>query len=215
MTEKFEALALDKRQRIIEAALDEFSAKGYEKGNTNEIVKKAGISKGLLFHYFGSKKRLFLYVAECALKAVREGMQGDLGSMPGDIVEMIAEITAMKMRMAAVYPREYRILVDAYINTPDELKPDIGKEYASVLREQKEKFVAMMDTGKLREGVTPEQAYDLITACAQGIFSPFVNGYEKRTLEETMEWVKMYRKQMLDILSLLKHGIYKQDHPAD
>mgnify|MGYP001006429114 FL=1 len=50
-----------KRQRVIRASIEEF-AKGYEVASTNEIVRKAGISKGLLFHYFGNKKNLYMSV---------------------------------------------------------------------------------------------------------------------------------------------------------
>ncbi len=50
----------EKRQRIINAAIDEFM-KGYCKANTDIIVNNAGISKGLLFHYFGTKKKLTEY----------------------------------------------------------------------------------------------------------------------------------------------------------
>ena len=45
-----------KRQRILDAAIREFAEHGYDKASTNSIVKEAGIAKGLLFHYFGSKK---------------------------------------------------------------------------------------------------------------------------------------------------------------
>ena len=42
----------EKKQKIINASIEEFS-KGYSLASTNEIVRKAGVSKGLLFHYFG------------------------------------------------------------------------------------------------------------------------------------------------------------------
>lgn len=56
---KFMTMEAEKRERVINAALKEFS-KGYMAANTDVIVKEAGISKGMLFHYFGSKRGLFL-----------------------------------------------------------------------------------------------------------------------------------------------------------
>ena len=50
MYESFENLPEDKKKRIIEASIEEFAKKGYEKASTNNIVKTAGISKGILFH---------------------------------------------------------------------------------------------------------------------------------------------------------------------
>ncbi|MFZ5975975.1 MAG: TetR/AcrR family transcriptional regulator [Bacillota bacterium] len=210
MYERFDALDAEKRQRILEACIGEFAAKGYVKANTNEIVKKAGISKGLLFHYFGSKKRLYLYIVDHALKTVSKALEDELGSLPGEYFEMVAEVSAMKMRMAFRYPMEYRILLDAYFNTPDELKDDIGREYATIFEKQKEKCAAMMDKSRLRDDVSPEQAFDLIYACAQGVFNPIVNTHEKMTLEEAMEKIEQYRKEVLDLLHLLKRAIYKE-----
>ena len=52
----------EKRERIINAAINEFTKKGYRNASTNEIVKEAGISKGLIFHYFKNKKQLYLFL---------------------------------------------------------------------------------------------------------------------------------------------------------
>jgi AcrR family transcriptional regulator len=60
-----------KRQRILEAALEEFSANGYRNASMNTIVKRANISKGSLFHYFGAKKGLFDAIVDAALERVK------------------------------------------------------------------------------------------------------------------------------------------------
>lgn len=209
MFDKFEALQPEKRERIIGACLDEFASKGYDKANTNEIVKLAGISKGLLFHYFGSKKRMYLYIADWALKTVGDAARDAMHSLPEDIIEMVAEISAVKMRVALEYPRETKILFDAYLNTPEVIRDEIKTEYAGVFEVQKEKFVALMDKGKLRDDVTPEQACDLIYACAQGAFNPIVGRREDISIEEAMERIERYRKEALTLLGLLKKAIYK------
>ena len=45
----------DMKERIFKAAFELFSSKGYDKVSLNEVVKKAGVSKGGLFHHFDSK----------------------------------------------------------------------------------------------------------------------------------------------------------------
>ncbi len=45
---------------IIRAALEVFSEKGYERATTDEIADYAGLSKGLLYFYFGSKEEIFI-----------------------------------------------------------------------------------------------------------------------------------------------------------
>jgi TetR/AcrR family transcriptional regulator len=47
------------RQRILEAALAEFSAKGLAGARVDAIARRAGINKRMLYHYFGNKEGLF------------------------------------------------------------------------------------------------------------------------------------------------------------
>lgn len=60
MTELFGRIPEEKRNRIIEAAINEFAVFGYRNANTNKIAHNAGISVGSLFQYFENKEDLFL-----------------------------------------------------------------------------------------------------------------------------------------------------------
>ena len=50
----------DRKEEIVEAALDIFAKKGYFNSRVAEIVEKVGIAKGTFYLYFNSKKDLFL-----------------------------------------------------------------------------------------------------------------------------------------------------------
>ncbi|WP_369215916.1 TetR/AcrR family transcriptional regulator [Streptomyces flavofungini] len=47
------------RDRIIQAARDEFSERGYEKASVRGIAKAAGVDSALVHHYFGTKEQVF------------------------------------------------------------------------------------------------------------------------------------------------------------
>ncbi|HHT76935.1 MAG TPA: helix-turn-helix transcriptional regulator, partial [Clostridiaceae bacterium] len=64
MFENFLKIDITKQKRVLAAALEVFSREGYLRANTNEIAALAEISKGLLFHYFGSKKNLYLFLLD-------------------------------------------------------------------------------------------------------------------------------------------------------
>ena len=49
---------------MINAALKVFAKNGYKHASTDDIVKEAGISKGLLFHYFVSKMGLYSFLLD-------------------------------------------------------------------------------------------------------------------------------------------------------
>ncbi|MCY4152710.1 MAG: TetR/AcrR family transcriptional regulator [Aestuariivita sp.] len=57
--------------RILEAAEHEFAMHGYEGARIDQIVQRAGVSKNLIYHYFGSKDHLFLMVMECMYERLR------------------------------------------------------------------------------------------------------------------------------------------------
>jgi AcrR family transcriptional regulator len=52
----------DKRDRIIAAAYNVLSEKGYDKASTKEIANTAGVAQGLINYYFPSKDLLFAEV---------------------------------------------------------------------------------------------------------------------------------------------------------
>ena len=48
-----------RRDAILEAALDEFSAKGFASARLDDVAKRAGIAKGTIYLYFADKESLF------------------------------------------------------------------------------------------------------------------------------------------------------------
>jgi len=54
----------DKRQRILQAAVQAFSEKGYAKATIAEIAHKAGVADGTVYEYFENKEDVLLSIAE-------------------------------------------------------------------------------------------------------------------------------------------------------
>jgi AcrR family transcriptional regulator len=51
--------AAETRERILAAAREEFSARGYDKTSVRSIAKAAGVDSALVHHYFGTKEQIF------------------------------------------------------------------------------------------------------------------------------------------------------------
>ena len=56
--EQYEQIRQSSKQKILEAALENFAKHGYHSSSISSIAKKAGIAKGLLYNYFDSKEDL-------------------------------------------------------------------------------------------------------------------------------------------------------------
>ncbi|MBW1924813.1 MAG: TetR/AcrR family transcriptional regulator [Deltaproteobacteria bacterium] len=59
MSKKSPLLKIDKEEAIFEAALKIITNKGFHKARMSDIAKQAGISYGLIYHYFKNKESLF------------------------------------------------------------------------------------------------------------------------------------------------------------
>ena len=58
---------MDTRERILSAAMQAFSEKGFDGVSVDEIAKRAGVKKALIYYYFPSKDRLFKEVWDKSL----------------------------------------------------------------------------------------------------------------------------------------------------
>lgn len=56
------------RERIVEAAIQEFAAVGFTGARVDSIAERAGVNKRMLYHYFGNKLELFRAIIEDRLE---------------------------------------------------------------------------------------------------------------------------------------------------
>ena len=54
----------EKREKIIEMALEEFSKNTFTNASITKIAENAGIAKGSVYQYFSDKKDLYKYIVE-------------------------------------------------------------------------------------------------------------------------------------------------------
>lgn len=104
MEDIFNNIEPEKRDRIINSALEEFSKNRFDKASTNNIVKNAGISKGLLYHYFTSKKNLYENLEVFVLKTMADAVLEEIDWEVADLFERIKQIIIIKMKVCRKYP---------------------------------------------------------------------------------------------------------------
>ncbi|MEC9485456.1 MAG: TetR/AcrR family transcriptional regulator [Candidatus Izemoplasma sp.] len=96
--------ALTKEERILEAAIIEFAQKGYKKASTNSIVRDAGVSKGLLFHYYISKKELYITVHQHILDVFRNELYDGVNFADRDVFHRLSATTVQKISSYIQHP---------------------------------------------------------------------------------------------------------------
>src|SRR5260370_1564211 len=63
----------DRREQILDAAMRAFAQKGFSRTTNKDIAREAGITPGLIYHYFENKEALFNAIVDkrSPLQAVR------------------------------------------------------------------------------------------------------------------------------------------------
>ncbi len=104
MNEKFFDLKKEKQDRMINAALKVFGMRGYQLASTDDIVREAGISKGLLFHYFGSKLGLYSFVYDYSVRFMSLELKAAVDDNETDFFALHKQIEAGKLQVLKNYP---------------------------------------------------------------------------------------------------------------
>lgn len=104
MNEKFFDLKKEKQDRMINAALKVFASNGYKHASTDDIVAEAGISKGLLFHYFGSKLGLYTFLFDYSTRFLKLELTTGVLSSADDYFEIRKQMEFAKMQVLRNYP---------------------------------------------------------------------------------------------------------------
>lgn len=104
MNEKFFDLAREKQDRMINGAIEVFAKNGYKHAATDDMVKAVGVSKGLWFHYFGSKEGIYVFVYDYCVKFMMLELSTVVDEGETDYFEMVRQIELVKARVKRNYP---------------------------------------------------------------------------------------------------------------
>ena len=72
--------AAARREAILEAALDEFSARGFAAARLEDVAKRAGVAKGTIYLYFADKEALFQELVRFQIGPVMSAFETVLAS---------------------------------------------------------------------------------------------------------------------------------------
>lgn len=99
-----------RRAEILEAALDQFIRRGYAATKIKDIAEKAGMSVGLLFHYFDSKEELFVALMELGVSAPQTMLQGMEQMEPLALCTLCAE-QVLRFAASSVFTAKMFVLM--------------------------------------------------------------------------------------------------------
>lgn len=112
-----ESARSDARDRLLGAALAQFTQRGYAATSVREICAAAGVTKPVLYYYFGSKEGLYLHLMEESY-ALFESQVPQLTSYAGTARQRLIHFCAGIYELSTQKLDVVRLIYSIYYGTP-------------------------------------------------------------------------------------------------
>lgn len=207
-TKNFEKIADDKKELIIRKGIEVFSNFSFVEASTDLIVQKAGISKGSLFYYFGSKKNFYLYLLNYAVDLLTKDL--DYEESSDNFYEIIFAIMDMKCNLITKYPNETKFLNMVSKETHQEVSQDIRKIFSLYHRKSRGKSSEIILTAikklKLRQDIDIEKIVESLTLYIDAIVMKYLHLYQDKPMD-LFDNFNEFKEDIKEYLDLMLYGI--------
>lgn len=208
----FHNLPKDKREKIVNAAIDEFAEYGLENASTNRIVANSGIAKGSFYQYFKDKTDVFDYLMEVVAQEKTDFFKGKHPPQKNmDTFEYFRWMVKAGMEFNSAYPRmaqaASRVLFVEGLY--------YGKKFAEYHKKTQEALTAMikqaMKNGEVDPSVDVELAVMIMETWSNAITTYIITEGMKQ--KDIMKWVRSAKTQeKIDkMLYVMEYGLRKTE----
>lgn len=170
----------ERRQKLIDCAIEQFAAKGFHPTSVADIVNGVGVGKGVFYWYFPSKDALLLEILREALYDLRRTQQAAIADEPDPLVRLENGIRA-SLHWVAAHPDIMRLIMFGWTE----------ETFARALR--RGRAVTVADTARhldeaMALGLIPPGDATILATAIRGVTDALGHGYMMETghLNETV-----------------------------
>jgi TetR/AcrR family transcriptional repressor of nem operon len=187
------------RERLLQAAFREVYRSGFQSAGLNAILAAAGVTRGALYHHFGSKEALGYAIVEEIIAPDNRGQWlRPLQNCEDPIDALIGAVQGLSVQPEAVRGG------CPLLNLAQEMSPlDAGfrQRLATIFRNWQDGVAAALrdgqNHGKVRRDLEPAQAAGLLIAMVEGYGSLAKNAQDAKVMEEgirnIVDWLRSMR----------------------
>lgn len=157
----------ERKKQLLRVALDIFIEKGYYGTSTREIARQAGVSSGLLFHYFSNKESIYLELIKIGIQEMKINTEMAMNSPYKYLFEIIKN-TFEQLENNSFYAKMFVFMDNVQYTVVNEKKitsllesTDIYEQWIPVILEGQQR-------GEFREG-NPYSLCVAVLGAVQGI----------------------------------------------
>jgi|SRR5690625_248945 len=201
--EKFLNLPIEKQNLIIDAALKTFAMHGYKKTSISDIASTAGISKAMIFHYFGTKKELYVYLVNTCVKSISTEVIEKFDDSITDLFDRILYTSKLKISLMEKHPYVPSFIQSAYFENDEEVKEEIKTIFNKDDGKTLGKKITFdgADFSKFKDDIDPNLVMNMIDWMVEGYMSKIADA-------EEIDFDELYRV-FEECIQLFKRNFYK------
>ena len=202
--EKFYNLPLEKQNTLINAAMEAFGSNGYKKTSVSDIAAAAGISKAMVFHYFGTKKDLYFYLFSYCWDLIAEEINRQFDHSITDFFDRITQATDIKVAVIKKHPSTLSFLNSVYYENNEEVKDDIKAQMSRTDEFRNKIALEGMDYSKFKDDVDVGLVMKMLVWMAEGFVNPSMP-IQEADLDNIC-------KDFYACMRLLRNNLYKEQY---
>lgn len=192
-----------KKEKIINAALNEFALNRFKNASTDRIVENGNVSKGLLFYHFKNKRSLFEYLIKFSFEFIVNEYIDKIDMTEKDCIKRYYQQFEIKLNAYAKNKHVFLFLFSVHKHEGDNINIqnliDTRKKIDNMTYV---KLHAGVDLSLFREDILPEYIFHYIRWICEG--------YEKHLFSKTtIEWKNEMKVQKM-VLDDLEKIFYRR-----
>ena len=205
-------LPMEKRDLIINVAIDEFVEFGLENASTNRIVANSGISKGSFYQYFEDKQDVFMYllsILEQEKLAFFEGKRPSNSNM--DTFEYFRWMIKTGMEFNSANPRMTQAVSRVLLGDGMYYGKNFADYRQKTIRALRMMIEQAIERGEVDPSVDVELAVMVMETWSNAISTYILNEGMKQ--KDIMIWVRSPETQeTIDkLLYVMEYGLRKTE----
>jgi len=199
------------KERILQAAIREFSEGGFDGARMEGIAREAGVNKAMLFYYFSSKKELYKTVIVQAIGALLSEMRNAFadGATPEKLIENIPRVY---ISFLSSHPYVVKIVGRELTHRPEHIQELLGELVEKSGIGGFKHFLFETFRGWVERGLVREESPEhfMINIISLSLFSfialPMI---EIMAGKEVTRDERFFEKRLQSVVNVLKRGMLK------
>lgn len=202
--ENFFSLPKEKQKTIRDAALKVFGQNGYRKASVKDISDAAGISKSMVFYYFGSKKDLYFYLVDYCSQVLTGALKNKNNQLPNDYFDRMKYAMEKQLMDLKDEPFFLPFLTTMLSETDPEVSQELNSYRLYAASFQNDYAFKDVDLTKFKDSVDPKVVLRMMVWMAEG--------YSRSISFDSDEAFQKSIDEFAEGLELLKNNLYKEEY---